>query len=677
MASITSLGIGSGLNISDIVSKLVEAEKGPQSSRINRQREEIHAKISAFGQIKSDLANLRDALANLKSPIFWQRRQAVSSHEQVLTATAGAVAREGSYQIQVNRIAQSHALATGTFASVDEVVGEGTLTIRFGTWSYDGSGNPQSFTADPRAEVKTLTLDSSNHTLSGLRDAINRAGIGVRASIVNDGSGYRLVLASAETGQAKALEISVSDADGNATDNAGLSRLAFNASAHNLSETRKGQDAELIVDGLTVTSASNLVTGVIDGVTLNLKQAAPATPVTLNVGSDTRAIGEAMQKFVDAYNQLKGHLLDLTALNQEAGKPNGVLLGDGTVRAVDSQLKRMLGQVVQGLENAGVRSLADVGLSFDRHSGKLNLDQDRFQALVKSQPEALKALFATRGSTTDVQVQYFGATSKTQAGTYAVEITQLATQGSYTGGSVSTLVVDANNDEFTLEVDGVRSGTIRLTQASYASGEALAQELQNQINADAVLKAAGRHVEVRYDADHQRFTLTSSTYGSGSQVAFVQVDANTSSTLGFSVGSGTAGQDVAGKINGVDAVGRGQFLTGAVGDASEGLQLKITGGATGARGSVTLVRGVADQLDGWILKLTETQGPLGGKLDSLNKQLGKLAEQESRLNARMEQLESFYLKKFNAMDRLIAKLKQTSESLAQQLKALQPQTETK
>ncbi len=680
MASITSLGIGSGLDISDIVAKLVEAEKAPTQARIQRQRDDIQAKLSAFGQIKSDLANLRDAVKNLKSPIFWQRRQAVSSADQVLTATAGSVAREGSYQIQVNRIAQSHALATGGFASVDEVVGTGTLTIRFGTWTYDGSGNPQSFAADPQAASQTLTIDASNNTLSGIRDAINRAGIGVRASIVNDGSGYRLVVSSSETGQNRALEISVSDGDGNATDNSGLSRLAFNTSALNLTETRKGQDAELIVDGLTVTSASNLVSGVIDGVTLNLKSAS-STLVNLNVGIDEKAITEALQKFVDSYNQLKGHVAELTAFNLEDGKPNGVLLGDGTVRAVDNQLKRMLGQVVQGLENAGVRSLADVGLSFDRHSGKLNLDQDKFQALVESQPEALKALFASQGTTTDSQVQYFGATSKTQAGTYAIEITQLATQGSYAGASEldfsTPLVVDADNDEFTLEVDGVRSGAIRLTQGSYASGVELAQEIEQKINADAVLKAAGRHVEVSYDADNNRFTLTSSTYGSSSQVAFVQVDTNTASSLGFSVGSGTQGQDVAGKINGVEATGRGQFLTGAVGDASEGLQIKITGGATGARGSITLVRGVADQLDGLIQKLTESQGPLGGKLEGLNKQLAKLAEQESRLNARMEQLESFYLKKFNAMDQLVAKLKQTSESLAQQLKALQPQTEDK
>lgn len=682
MASITSLGIGSGLNIQDIVTKLVDAERAPTQARIVSQRDDLQAKLSGFGQIKNDLASLRDALKNLKSPIFWQRRQASASDPEVLTATASAVAREGTYQITVNQTATSHAVATGAFASVDEVVGAGTLTIRFGTWTYDAGGNPQSFTADPAAATQTLTIDTSNNTLAGIRDAVNRAGIGVRASIVNDGSGYRLVFSSAETGANRALEISVSDSDGNSTDAQGLSRLAFNTSALNLTQTRKGQDAELVVDGLTVTSASNLVVGVIDGVTLNLQSAAPGKTVNLSVGVDEKAITDALQKFVDAYNQLKGHVTELTALSQEDGKPNGVLLGDGTLRAVDNQLRRMLGQVVQGLENAGIRSLVDVGLAFDRQSGKLSLDADKFTAKLRAQPEALKALFATQGTTTDAQVQYFGATRATQAGTYTVEVTQLATQGSYAGASVlpdftSPFVVDSNNDEFTLEVDGVRSGTIRLTQGSYASGAELAQEIQRQINADSALKAAGRHVEVSYDADQNRLRLTSATYGSSSNVAFVSVDTNTAAQLGFSVGAGTQGQDVAGKIGGQEAVGRGQFLTGAPGTASEGLQLKITGGALGERGSVTLVRGVADRLDDLIQKLTDTQGPLGGKMEGLNQRLAKLAEQERHLSERMDRLEAFYLKKFNAMDQLVAKLKASSEALAQQLKALQPNSETK
>jgi len=680
MATITSTGLGSGLDVQNIVSSLVDAERKPAEARLQRQGEKIQAQLSAFGQLKSDLGGMQDALAKLKSPIFWQRRQSSSSDESVVTATASTVAKAGQYQVTVNRTAQAHAVATGAFSSVDEVVGEGQLTIRFGAWSYDAGGNPTTFSADNTVSTRSLTIDASNNTLSGLRDAINDAGIGVRASIVNDGSGFRLVLTSAETGKARAMEISVSDGDGNDTDAAGLSRLAFNGAAFNTEQTLAGRDAELKVDGLTVTSASNLVAGVIDGVTLNLKSAAPDTTVNLEVKLDDEAITDALKGFVEAYNQFRADVSEFTAFDQDTGEA-AVLLGDSTLRSVNNQLRRMLGQVVPGLENANIRSLADVGLSTDKDSGQLSLNESRFKDMLANHPEEMKALFATRGDTTDAQVRYFGATSKTRAGTYAVEVTALATRGYFEGASVlpadfaaTPLVIDADNDEFTLDVDGIRSGTIRLTQGSYASGADLAREIQNQINADDALKAAARHVEVNYDAANGRFVLTSSTFGSGSNVSFAQVDTHSPAQLGFSVASGTAGQDVAGRINGVEAEGKGQFLLGAEGDASEGLQVKVLGGATGARGEVTLVRGVADRLDDLMRSLTGSGGALVDKMEGLNSRLGKLNQAQQKLNDRMDRLERYYFNKFNAMDALVARFKSTGDFLTQQLKALEPKS---
>ncbi|BCX89076.1 flagellar hook-associated protein 2 [Methylomarinovum tepidoasis] len=681
MATITSTGLGSGLDIQNIVTSLVAAERKPTEARIQRQQEQIQAQLSAFGQLKSDLEEMDAALGKLKSPVFWRRHQTSSSNEAVVTATAGAVAREGQYQVTVNQTAQAHAVASSTFSSVDDVVGSGTLTIRFGAWSYDAGGNPTTFTADADSAAQSLTIDTTNNTLSGLRDAINDAGIGVRASIVNDGSGFRLVLTSERTGAGNALEVSVSDSDGNDTDAAGLSRLAFNASARNLTQTLAGRDAELEVDGIAVTSPTNLVTGVIDGVTLNLKSAAPGSAVTVGVSLDDEAITEAMQGFVDAYNQFRGHVAAATAFDKEQNVA-APLLGDSTVRAVNAQLRRLIGQVVPGLEEAGIRSLADVGLSTDKDTGQLSLDTSKFKAMLHDHPKEMQALFATRGDTSDAQIRYFGATPKTQAGTYAVEVTALATQGRFDGASVlpadfaaTPLVIDADNDEFTIEVDGVRSGPIQLTQGSYASGDDLAREIQARINEDAALKAAARHVEVSYDSANTRFVLTSSTYGSSSQVSFVAVDNNSGSTLGFSVASGTAGTDVVGKINGVAAEGRGQFLVGAEGDASEGLQVKVLGGAVGERGNVTLIRGVADRLDDLLKQLTGSGGSLADKMEGLTSRLDKLSLEQQKLDDRMQRLEAMYLRRFNAMDALVAQFKSTGDFLTQQLKALEPKSD--
>ncbi len=681
MATITSLGIGSGLDVQNIVSSLIDAERKPTEARLERQQTRYQAQVSAIGQLRSDLEGMHDALGKLKSPTFWQRHQTTSSDESVVTATASAFAREGQYQVSVNRIAQSHAVATGAFASVDEVVGEGELTIRFGTWSYDGNGTPTGFQADSAVNAKTLTIDTGNNTLSGLRDAINEAGIGVRASLVNDGSGYRLVMTSSETGASMAMEVSVSDNDGNDSDTNGLSRLAFNATTQNLQQTLEGRDAELVVDGLTVTSASNLVTGVVDGVTLNLKSAEPGTTVTLGVELDDEAIAEAMKGFVEAYNQFRAHVSEFTAYDEES-RQAAVLLGDSTVRSVNNQLRRMLGQVIPGLEDGNVRSLADVGLSTNKDTGQLSLDDSRFRQMLHDHPDEMQALFSTRGSSTDAQVRYLGATPGTRAGTYAIEVTSLATQGRFKGGGVlpvdfaaSPLVIDADNDEFTVDVDGTRSGTIRLTQGSYASGEDLAQEIQARINADDLLKAANRHVEVSYDAGNRRFVVTSSAYGSSSNVSFAVVDTNTAAQLGFSVTAGEAGLDVTGRINGIEAEGKGQFLFGAEGDASEGLQVKILGGNLGDRGNVSLVRGVADRLDDLVRTLSGADGALADKLQGLNERLDKLGAEQKKLVDRMERLEVFYLKKFNAMDALVAQFKSTGAFLTQQLKALEPKSD--
>jgi len=680
MATITSTGLGSGLDVQNIVTSLVDADRKPTEARLKQQGEKIQAQLSAFGQLKSDLGGMQDALGKLKSPIFWQRHQTTSSNESVVTATAGAVAKEGQYQLTVNQTAQAHAVATAAFSSVDQVVGSGDITIRFGTWGYDSNGNPTGFTPDTTAASQTLTIDTTNNTLSGMRDAINDAGIGVHASIVNDGSGFRLVVTSGETGAGKAVEISVSDSDGNDTDGAGLSRLAFNAAARNMTQTHQGRDAELEVNGIAVTSASNLVTGAIDGVTLNLKSASPGNPVNIGVTLDDAAITESMQGFVDAYNQFRSHVAQFTAFDQDS-QQGAVLLGDSTVRSVNNQLRRLLGQVIPGLENANIRSLADVGLSTNKDTGLLSLDAAKFKQALHDHPQEMKALFATRGTTGDAQVRYFGATSKTQAGTYPVEVTALATQGRFEGGGVlpadfsaTPLVIDADNDTFTLEVDGIRSGTIQLTQGSYTSGTDLAREIQNRVNADDALKAAGRHVEVNYDRSANRFVLTSATYGSSSNVSFAQVDTNSSAQLGFSVAAGTAGQDVAGKLNGVSAVGKGQFLIGAEGDPSEGLQVKILGGATGGRGSVTLVRGVADRLDDLVRSLSGSDGALGDKINGLNSRLDKLNLEQQKLTERMDRLEAYYFKKFNAMDALVAQFKSTGDFLTQQLKALEPKS---
>jgi len=290
MASITVAGVGSGLDVNQIVSDLITAEKEPATNRLDQKEELLQAKLSALGTFKGALSDFNSSLTAISSASKLQNLRATVSNEDLFTASATSIAQAGDYNIEVRQRAQAQKLVTDEtqrFVNVTDVVGSGTLTFQVG--SYDGA----TFTADPAKAAKTITIDASNNTLDGLRDAINKADVGARASIINDGQGFRLVISASESGAANSLKITVSDTgDSDDTDLAGLSMLAYDpeaasGSGKNLTQTLEAQDALLRVDGLDISSASNSVVGVVPGVTLNLKSAEIGTITTLSVTQDS------------------------------------------------------------------------------------------------------------------------------------------------------------------------------------------------------------------------------------------------------------------------------------------------------------------------------------------------------------------------------------------------------
>src|SRR5262245_45013802 len=256
-------GLGSGLDIDGIVSQLMTIERKPLD-QIDQKEASYKAQLSAYGTMRSALATLQSAVRALANVSKFRGAKATVGDPSLLSASASSSAAAGTYNIEVQQLAQAQKLKSPVLASL----GTGTVTIEFGSYSAGA------FTANADKDAKTITVTQSS--LAGVRDAINAADAGVRANIVNDGTGERLVIASNDSGTANALRITVDDADGNDTDAAGLSQLAFDASAggvQNLSETVAALDARVVIDGITVTSASNQVSGAIEGLTLNLKKA--------------------------------------------------------------------------------------------------------------------------------------------------------------------------------------------------------------------------------------------------------------------------------------------------------------------------------------------------------------------------------------------------------------------
>jgi flagellar hook-associated protein 2 len=329
---ITSTGIGSGLNISAIVSALTTSFGAAQTSQLTNQQSTLDSQVSAYGTFTSALDTLKLALPPLQDAGQFAGFAATVADKTIASATTTSSAVAGQYALQVNNLATSATLTSQPVASSGAAQGTGTLTIAVGGAST------------------AISIDSTNNSLAGIAAAINSASNnpGVTASIITAKDGSRLVLAGTSTGAANAITVTPSGGDG------GLSSLAF-------TQTRAPQDASFSINQFEATSASNVVSGAITGVTINLQQASAAnTPTTLTISPDTSSAQASIDKFVTAVNGVLGSIHTLTAFDPSTGTA-GPLNGNATLEAFQNQLQSILGQVTNG--SGGVKSLTDLGIN--------------------------------------------------------------------------------------------------------------------------------------------------------------------------------------------------------------------------------------------------------------------------------------------------------------------------
>lgn len=673
---ITATGIGSGLDIDSLVSQLVSAERAGSDLQLNRESSKINVELSAFSSLKSSLTNFQSSLSSLDTLANYRQNNATSSDVAFVSVSASESAIPSDYSVEVSQLAEKHALASTAVADIDKTaIGTGTLTIRFGTTDYvAGSDTYNSFTLNPESSTAVLAIDSSNNTLEGIMTAINDADIDVNASIVNDGSGFRLLLTSAKSGLENSLEIAVDDDDGNDADVTGLSVFTFNATSTNLSQTRAAQDAQFTINGITVGDAENSVTDAIPGTTLTLNKVTTA-PVAITVSEDTQSIVNAVNSFVSGYNNFRNTVNSLTAYDAE-NKIAGNLQGDFTVRSIVSQIDNVMRNNISGL-SGDFTNMAELGLNTDKN-GNLILDTVKFNEVLASNKEDVIGIFTALGLPDNAIVEFQSVGSNAQEGTYAINITQLASSGTLGGSAVlpdfamgGTLTIDADNDDFTVEVDGVDSGALKLTAGTYTTGHDLAAELQTQINGASTLKAANKTVSVTYEPGSDRMVITSSSEGNSSTVNLLSVDTDFLAELGLDAVNGTAGLDVSGTIGGEAATGAGRLLSGAEGTTAEGLNLVINSTVTGAMGNVSLTRGIANQIDLYLEQLLEAEeGTIESRLDSLETRKTQVEQRREEQELKWSAIEERYLRQFNALDSLLSSLQSTSSFLESQLSNL-------
>lgn len=371
MTTISSPGIGSGLDVNSIISQLLAIERQP-INQLQSKATQIQSQISEYGKLKSLTSTLRDAASALTSNDTWSRTVATSSNAASVGIAVSAGAAVGRYSVQVQSLAAAQSIASGQFDSADEMPGAGTLRIELGTW---GPGQT-TFAPKSGAAAVDIAIEATD-TLAQVRDKINAANAGVSATILNDGTHARLLMRSTATGTESAFRTS------------GVTGLEFDPSSglEAMTQTQAASNAAATIDGIAVSSQSNTLANVIDGITLTLGQVTTG-PVDLAVVPDNDSMKKSVQAFADAYNAL-ARMLGNDTKYDDTTKIAGLLQGDSAAVGMQRQLRALVA-TSSGASSVFPR-LSDIGLEMQR-DGTISVNSTKLDAALANLPEMKKAL---------------------------------------------------------------------------------------------------------------------------------------------------------------------------------------------------------------------------------------------------------------------------------------------
>ncbi|MCW8986357.1 MAG: flagellar filament capping protein FliD, partial [Gammaproteobacteria bacterium] len=548
MPTITSTNSGSGLDVRNLVDQLVAAERDPVSSRLDKKEINIQQGLTAIGSFKGALLDFQSSLTPLRNADAFKSIKAISSNEEKFTVSAEDNAITGSYDIEISQLAQSQKLKSQAFESEFDVIGSGTLSIEFGEINMPTN----SFDINGKIPTQHIDIDESNGSLRGIQQAINEANVGVRASIINDGSGYRLIINSEKSGTENSLRISVSDNDANNNDLAGLSLLAYNpveltdaqgnvAAGKNLEEVAQAKNALFSIDGVSVSSAANEIKDTVPGLTLNLKKLTEGEFESFKIEKETAGIKQSIESFVGSYNELMSTVSILTGVDAETGQA-GPLSGDSSIRGMTDQIRRRLSTSFNGI-NENLTSLSSIGIDSSL-DGLLSVNELKLNSALEHHADEIAHLFSAAVSTSDAKIRVTSKKVPAADGVFNITINQTPSSGSLTGMSLLNYpdnIFDVP-EKISLVVDNVTTSEIKLVPRSYESGKEFAAELQRLINNDESLKRNGSSVSVSYI--NNALTITSNNVGLKSAVAVKSISQKLSSLTGLFVNQGEPGKDL-------------------------------------------------------------------------------------------------------------------------------------
>ena len=514
---------GSGLNITQIVDSLVQAEQVPQENQIQSKIDARNTAISAIGEIKSALSKLSTSLNTLTGNTSLKVSSTSSAVSATISDPSTAVAINSS--ISISSLAKGQTLAFEDYASNTSLVGAGSLVLERGDWS---SG---SFVASSTVTSKTLTVTDTD-TLESLKDKINALNYGVTASVLGAGDDtYTLVLKS-QDGKENALRVTATESPSGS----GLSTID-NTSTNGSKQKVAGTDASFTVDGISLTRSSNNISDLFTGYDVNLLASTTSngvdTPANLTGSVDTTSAATNLQTFVTAVNNART-LLNEKTFRGSASKEAGDLSDDPVVKSIQNQLKSLTSSQLTGFGANGVY-LSNLGVRTEK-DGLLSLNTTVLENELKNNPTSLDAIFNSMYSSSSSLLSVSGGTnSKPVAGSYAFQMTAYVS-GAFTGlvSNDTSPQVTASNNTIQVTVDGTQSGSVTIPAAHYTSEAALATAIQTAINADSTLSGAGKSVIVTHA--NGSYSIKSGSIGASSSIVINSIGSNLDGFLKF-VGS--------------------------------------------------------------------------------------------------------------------------------------------
>lgn len=396
MASITSSGIGSGLDVNGLVTSLMQVERQPLAV-LDTKEASYQAKLSALGTLTSSVTNLQSKIDALKADSLYAKNTSSSSDATVLSANALSTARAGNYAVSVLATAKAQSISSATFGSMSTPISsiDGKLEIEIGTFTEAQGETPASFAKVSGPVV--VDVSAANSSLSAIRDQINAANAGVRASIVSvdaAGTQYKLAITSLTTGAAGSIKITAKNSNGDIlTNNQDIAKLSFNptlaaGSGKEFSVPTPAQDAHLTVDGVELYRSSNTIGDAIAGVSMTLTKEGTTT---LTVAKDTTSIRTAVEGFVTAYNETVTLARQLSSYNSDTQQA-AVLTGDSAARNLLNQLRSMVNTEYTG--SGSLKRLSDLGISVQR-DGTLQINTLKLTTTLSSSTSDVAAMLSS------------------------------------------------------------------------------------------------------------------------------------------------------------------------------------------------------------------------------------------------------------------------------------------